>query len=356
MENTSEYIPYYITVFGSWKCTYACPGCYHTSSEKWKQDWRNKPRFMPFSTFKRIVDEFKQYKTQIGLYSPGENFLNPDVYAMVEYAETEGCRVEIDTTGACVDPVRLADTGISNIMFSIDGMTQDVYGGFRKNGRLENVQNRLERFTDEVDRRGMKTNIVVKYLVNAITETQMDEAVAYYSKLPNVTLKFDFFMPPETFENMQQFNGLYTSLESYEKWRPRIKTNFDIYEPDYKKGVAVHKVVLNGERGPFCPNVFSGITIDTDGRVIPCCKLDFQGLGEHDPMYLGSIFEPGGALGAFHSDRAKQFRKKYMESKGNYYRCEYCRHNFNLKEKASMSEKVRDSGYQTMLSGILKAE
>jgi len=352
MQKNPKDVPAYITVFGSWECMYACPGCYHTNSDKWKHNMGDKPLFMPFSTFKRIVEEFKLHKTHIGLYSPGENFLNPDIYNMISYAQDQGCQVQCDTTGAPVDPVRLAETNVSDIIFSIDGMTQEVYGAFRRNGNLVNVQKRLEKFSDEVERRGLKTNIVVKYLVNALTENQMEEAVAYYSKLPNVTLKFDFFFPPEPFEKMVRYNSLYVSLDSYEEWRPKIMKDFDIYEADQKNNIAVHKVALFGEKGPHCQSVLTGITIDTDGGVIPCCKLDFKGAGKEDPMYFGSVFDSGGALGAFQSDRAKRFRDHYREKKGAFYRCENCRHNFSLKEKEAMESNMDKYDYHTMLSGV----
>jgi len=346
-------IPGYISVFGSWECMYACPGCYQAYAEKWKHNLGDKPRFMPLSTFKRIVDEFSPYRTKIGLYSPGENFLNPDVYDMITYAQEQGCPVECDTTGAPMDPERLAATGINDIIVSIDGMTQEVYGAFRRNGNLENVQRRLEQFANAVERRGGKTNIIVKYLVNALTESQVEQARAHYAKLPNVSLKLDFFLPPTPFELIKK-NRLIAPIEEYERWRPRLLPDFDIFVPDPENGVAVHKVMAEGEPGAYCTAITNCMTIDTDGSVSCCCNIDFDDFSPENEIYFGTLFEHGSALAAFHSERAEAFRNKYWRTNGQFGKCANCRHNMSVREKQPMEQAMQKYDYKTMISGIAR--
>ena len=349
MEVKAVDIPNFISVFSSWKCMYACHGCFQSWPSQWKHTLKDKPLFMPLSSFKLIVDEFSSFRTKIGLYSPAENFLNPDIYDMISYAEKAGCPVECDTTGAPVDPVRLAETNIHDIIFSIDGFTQEAYGRFRRNGNLQNVLDRLVKFTQEIERLGTKTNIVVKYLVNAFTESQIDEARAFYESLPGVTFKLDFFLPPTPFEWFHK-NRLECSIEEYELWRPKFMTDFDIYFPVAERGVAVHKVMQNSEIGPFCDNVLLGLTIDTDGTVMPCCKFDFE--SREDNFYFGNIFDGGGALPVFHGERARRFREEYYAQGGNCGRCSSCPHNMSVREREPMQEIVRRHDFKTMITGI----
>lgn len=346
-------IPRYLNIFGSWRCMYRCPGCYHTHSAEWEHIFGDKPRFMSLDTFKKIVDEMAPHRTTLGLYSPGENFLNPDTYDMIDYAESNGCNLECDTTGAPMDPDRLAAVNPTSVMVSIDGFSQETYGAFRRNGSFENVLDRVTRLSEAIRKRGSKTRITLKYLVNALTEDEVEEAREYYEGLHNVTFKLDFFLPPASFAEYAN-NRLAASIEEYEKWRPRKMTEFDIYVPNEEEGIAQHRVMLEGRHGPHCESLFTTCTLDTDGTVMPCCNIDFRSLEirKQGLLYFGNFLTDGGILKVFHGERANKCREEYYAKNAMIEKCYTCRHSFSVEEKQPMAERIKEAGFKTMLTGV----
>ncbi len=132
--------------------------------------------------------------------------------------------------------------------------------------------------------------------------------------------------------------------------------DFDIFIPDKEKNIAVHKVAYYGKKGPHCLNVDTGLIIDTDGMVSPCCNIDFENFSPKNEFYFGNIFDEGGVSGAFHSKKARDFRERYRKSNGQLDRCRYCRHNLSIAEKQPMESVVEKYDYKTMLTGTQREE
>jgi MoaA/NifB/PqqE/SkfB family radical SAM enzyme len=78
------------------------------------------------------------------LYSWGEPFLNQDIFRMIGDCTARNIRTLIPTNGQCLqtreEALAVVDSGLSAIIFAIDGSTQEIYESYRKGGDVEKAK------------------------------------------------------------------------------------------------------------------------------------------------------------------------------------------------------------------------
>jgi radical SAM protein with 4Fe4S-binding SPASM domain len=95
---------------------------------------------MTHDVFKKTIDELADYLFLILLWDWGEPFLNPEVYDMIFYAKQKDIKIISSTNGHVFaqpgNADKLVRSGIDAIIFAVDGISQETYEQFRKNGNL----------------------------------------------------------------------------------------------------------------------------------------------------------------------------------------------------------------------------
>ena len=122
---------------------------------------------MDFELFKGIIDKLVKEKISInglGFGNSGEPLLNPALPKMIKYAvdtlqpafmEPKG-KIKITTNlNHLIDPVGLLGSGVTNIIVSNSGMTQDVYSRNHKGGKIESVLKNIKELADIKKSRNM---------------------------------------------------------------------------------------------------------------------------------------------------------------------------------------------------------
>jgi radical SAM protein with 4Fe4S-binding SPASM domain len=103
---------------------------------------------MSLKTFKSYIDQVGDYLFIILLWDWGEPFLNPDVYEMIEYAVNKDIAVISSTNGHPFadeqEAEKLVKSGLSSLIFAVDGTTQESYERYRKGGNLNQVIRGIE--------------------------------------------------------------------------------------------------------------------------------------------------------------------------------------------------------------------
>jgi len=111
---------------------------------------------MDLPRFQQLIDELGEYLLLIMFWDWGEPFLNPDAYAMIRYARSAGVKVVCSTNGhvfADRDHARrVVDCGWDVLVFSVDGITQESYQRFRRQGNLETVLQGIRNVVEEKGR------------------------------------------------------------------------------------------------------------------------------------------------------------------------------------------------------------
>ena len=146
---------------------------------------RRSARFMPMDLFARIVDGLDRPIRTIGFYNYGEPLLHPDFSMMCKmvrarcpsaylYTSTNGTRM--------ADPdVRkaLLESGLDDIVVSVDGATQETYAAYRRGGRLVSILDGMRNFCREREHAGLlRPRLLWRYLLFSWNDTEEELARA----------------------------------------------------------------------------------------------------------------------------------------------------------------------------------
>lgn len=118
-----HYSPCSLSIDVTTACNLDCPWC---STKRYRNE--NTPQHLSLSRAEELLDRFKT-ATFVGFCGAGETLLNPDLFAMAEYANQLNMRVLIATNGTIL-PARmdeLLDSNIHTLEISLKGICDEEY-------------------------------------------------------------------------------------------------------------------------------------------------------------------------------------------------------------------------------------
>ena len=104
---------------------------------------------MKFETFCRVLDELGPHIRYLNFYDYGETFLHRQAADMIRYAKSVNANITVicSTNGHFFrtpeQQREIIETGVDEIIFSVDGASQEVYEKYRVGGRLDVVLNAM---------------------------------------------------------------------------------------------------------------------------------------------------------------------------------------------------------------------
>jgi radical SAM protein with 4Fe4S-binding SPASM domain len=245
-----------------------------------------------FEHFQKIISEVAPFLIHLTLHNYGESFLHHDIYAMIAHAKAEGIPdVNISTNGHFLDATHLIDSGLDEIMISLDGITQEIYAAYRRGGRIEKViQNIRALVREKIKRQAEKPRVELQFIIMKHNQHQMEEFRLLAKDLAVDRVRFKTF-------NLQMSGSdvCDTGLE----FLP-IQRELTRYNDDQGR---ILKTSLQARR---CKWPWERVVIQSDGQVVPCCN-DFNG-----SYAMGNVFEQ-----PFHDiwfgAKYNQFRKTMLK-------------------------------------------
>jgi radical SAM protein with 4Fe4S-binding SPASM domain len=259
--------PFALTIEPTNYCNLFCPECISG-----KKAFNRPLGYIDFELYKKIIDEVKSHVAYLMLNFQGESFLHSDLINMIEYANTRNIFVSISTNGHFIDKQgfgALIDSGLSELIVSLDGTTQEVYEQYRIGGTFNKVLENIKGLIKEKDIRKEVFPIVkLQFLVFRFNEHQM-QAVKKLARELNVDAL--------VFKSAQLYD-----LQNIENRSLPIKNKkYSRYIADAAGG----SIVLKKKNSGACFRLWSTSVITHDGRVVPCCF-------DKDAAYsLGKIYE-----------------------------------------------------------------
>jgi MoaA/NifB/PqqE/SkfB family radical SAM enzyme len=214
---------------------------------------------MTVPLLKRIVDEIAPYAYRVELYNWGEPMLHPEIFDMIEYASQRRVAVGLSSNLNRLDAAmahRLVESGLSQLVLSIDGATQETYSAYRRLGQLDRVLENLKLLLETKHSLGSHTPFVIwRMLVGKHNEHEIEDVrdLAH-------TMGVDVFTTGVLFVDTRK-------RQETEQWVP---SNPDYSSYDYSGG--------DLENQWDCHELWETMVINWDGGVAPCCWL-------HDHRY-----------------------------------------------------------------------
>jgi len=222
-------------------CDSGCEYCPHIGSEY--------PRGkMKLADFKAVIDKNKDFAYLAIMQYSGEPLLNEDIYDMIGYAHSMKVATYMSTNLQHLkaeDADKLIRSGLDLLTVSIDGVTDDTYNRYRKNGKISVVLDNIRGLVEAKKRlRSAWPIINLQYLVMEHNEHQAAEARALARRL---------------------------GVDSFELKPVGVTCDMLRLLPKDPRYV---RRVYKKNAGPrqACWWLWSAFVVLWDGRVIPCCS------------------------------------------------------------------------------------
>ncbi len=207
------------------------------------------------SLFRKIIDENSPSLTYLHLYFQGEPYLHPKFLDLVTYANQKGVYTATSTNAHYLNEEsvnKTLDSGLRQLIISMDGITQEVYQDYRIGGQLSKVQAGIKLLLEK--RRARRQNfprVVVQFLVTGKNEHQLEDLKAWANmmKVDELQLKT-------------------TQIYDFENGSELIPKdlNYSRYIPAENGKWKLKKEIENK-----CWRMWQGAVVTWDGRVVPCC-------------------------------------------------------------------------------------
>jgi MoaA/NifB/PqqE/SkfB family radical SAM enzyme/predicted SAM-dependent methyltransferase len=208
--------------------------------------------YLSFDKFKIIADKIRPYAKYLYLHLWGEPMLNKYIIQMIKYV-SEFTKTNISTNGTFLNE-RLAEelisSGVSEIIVSIDGVTQEVYEKYRVGGKVEDAFRGLQYLTLFNQKYGNKVSIIPQFIVFKHNQHEL-----------------------EHFRTICNSLGLTAQFKS--PYIRREDSSFELsdsseHHRDYYSDIPSLKNAMSA-----CVNPRDVFTINVDGSAIICCH-DFN--------------------------------------------------------------------------------
>ena len=286
------------------------------------------PKHMKLSDFIAIYDQIRP--GNINLSGLGEPLLNPDIFAMIEYARRGGSVVNFPTNLTLNETVarKLVETGIHQIKVSIDAVSRSTYLTVRQSDKFDNVKRNIEYINRMKRERSLRRpEIRINF---ALQRHNMDELpalmeFAHQHGIDTVYVQdLNYFSVETEKPELCGFSreGLVSILDKAEgiARKYRIRTNIVNWRRNmdelFNKTLPVAEFEVNDRR---CLFPWVSVFIDVHGNVKPCPVF----VWDKDAKSLGNCLEREfGKI--WNSEAYRQLRKEFRNNIRRHPVCKRC--------------------------------
>lgn len=260
---------------------------------------------MSLENYKYIIDEVKHSILFQMIYFQGEPFLNSNLFEMIKYSDQSNIYTRISTNGHFLSKEncnKIIQSGLKEIIISLDGITQESYQKYRKGGSLNIVVEGIKKLVQT--KKEFSSNypkVIIQFIVFSHNEHEIQELKAFFNRLAIDKLEL---------KTAQIYN----------------KNNFNLI-PKTKKysrySLESHNPLIKSKLKNRCFRVWSTVVITWDATLIPCC---FDKNNEH---HIGNILLTK-VFKQWDSRAFKSFRKKILTKRQKIDICQNCTEGLKL--------------------------
>ncbi len=250
------------------RCDMGCPLCPTGRSEV----VRKRPD-ISVDIFNDIISELSERNPRIQLWNYGEPLLHPDIIKIVQSIPSVFSDCSISTNGQVMS-TELADTisnsGITEIIFAIDGLTQESYQKYRRRGSLEKALESIKFMTKARERLDSDIKISVQFIVFKHNFNEIPALGNFLTPLGVDEIRAKSAMLMKDGDN----SSLVLVAECY----------LYLDYPGERYYLDNGQFYVKGSALDYCPLIENSMVITTDGRFLPCCwdygcEFSFDGVG-----------------------------------------------------------------------------
>ena len=209
------------------KCNLYCPMCPRETHKQPKAD-------MPAEVFEKLVREAGNTAEHMMLIGLGEPFMDPEIFARVEFCHRHSVSTLLSTNGTFLDErvsARVLASPLEQITLSFDGARKETFEFYRKGAKFEKVRANFVRFAEMKHARGAKIQVVVQMVRMERNAGEVDDFVRFWRGVKGV----DQVRIKEDETNLMRPDSGHAADDwkhpCHYLWRgaPYVKQNGDVY-------------------------------------------------------------------------------------------------------------------------------
>ncbi|MFZ9044296.1 MAG: SPASM domain-containing protein [Cyclobacteriaceae bacterium] len=289
-------LPIAVSIEPTTACNLRCPEC-----PSGLRNFSRPTGKLSLNLLKQIINELSPKTSYLTFYFQGEPYLHPDFLSMVQLASNQKMYVATSTNAHFLDDERARKTvesGLDRLIISIDGLTQETYESYRKEGSIKKVLDGTENIIKWKKRLKSATPAVVwQFLVVRPNEHEIGDLCLLAKKygVDKVALKtaqvYDY----------QNGNELIPTIDKYSRYH---KTNQGTYE-------------IKNKLLDHCWKMWSSAVLTWDGRVVPCC---FDKDAQHSMGKIGT----NSFKDIWQGNEYQRFRTQLLRGRDQIEMCKNC--------------------------------
>lgn len=279
-------------------CNLKCPMCPSGNGEM------TRPRGkMELDDFKRLVDQVHQHVFMMMLWNQGEPYINRCFNEMVRYARDHRIFTFTSTNGHFIrtaeEAVQIVESGLDEIIFSLDGVEQETYEKYRVGGKLERVLAGIRLLVSAKKEQASSTPLInLQFIVMKHNESEIARAEELARELgaDKFLVKTVQIYHPEEADNFLP-----------------IADDYRRYENGGKDGLQVKGQPVRG-----CKVLWYASMVNWNGAVAPCCfdkDVDFE---------MGQAFAGGLFADIWRGKEYMDFRRRILDDRRSVEMCTNC--------------------------------
>jgi radical SAM protein with 4Fe4S-binding SPASM domain len=247
------------------------------------------------------LTELKDYLFYINFYFQGEPLIHPNLSALIKHAKSINVRSAISTNGHFLSETKcqeLIDAGLSKIIISVDGLTQESYEKYRAGGELNKVLDGIRTLQrKKKENRSAWPLIEVQFIVFKQNEHEIPQLKKVVKTLGAdvLSLKTAQIYDQSSAEELLPSNKKYLRYEQNDSGEFVLKNKFK----------------------NACWRMWSSAVITQNGAVVPCCF-------DKDAEYEMGDLRADGYNNILNGATYKAFRERVFTNRKSIDICRNC--------------------------------
>lgn len=242
--------PFSMSIEPTTACNLGCPEC-----PSGLKQFTRKTGKLNLDFHENFLKQISKTVFYINYYFQGEPFLHPNFLELIKSAKKHKIYTATSTNAHFItekNADEIVESGLDRLIISIDGLTQETYEQYRKQGSLESVLKGAELVISAKKRLNSKTPFIIfQFLAVKPNEHEIPQVHILGKEMGADEVR----IKTAQLYDYKHGNPLMPNQEKY----ARYKKNIDgTYRLKYKTG-------------NYCWRMWSSSVVTWDGNVVPCC-------------------------------------------------------------------------------------
>ncbi|MFB9212469.1 radical SAM/SPASM domain-containing protein [Echinicola jeungdonensis] len=289
-------MPTALSVEPTTSCNLRCPEC-----PSGLRSFTRATGMLKRDLYEKIIREAAPHLSYLHLYFQGEPFLHPEFLDLVKLADQHKIFTATSTNAHFLNDKtipRILESGLKQMIVSVDGATQNVYKTYRVGGNLERVNKGIDQLIKERNARGLQfPQVIFQFLVTGKNEQEIPAVKEMAKKL-----------------QVDELQLKTAQIYGYENGSELIPNNqkYSRYIP-----VGDGKWKLKKEIRNKCWRMWQGAVVTWDGKVVPCCF-------DKDARHIMGNLKSTPMKQVWKQPQYQRFRKQLLSDRKQIDICKNC--------------------------------